>query len=116
MFPFLLFVHFNFIDMRKFLYVYDEETYFSKSNFENEINEKVTFFFYETKKNYPENPFIKKIVEGNEEDAVINQLCLMIYSILLQTEKRQPQRVKVYIHNSKVYIADILKGIVKKIF
>ncbi|WP_375178628.1 helix-turn-helix domain-containing protein [Enterococcus rotai] len=113
---FLLYVYFSFIDSRKFLYVYDEENYYSRTSYEKELLEKIKSFMDSTKHKTPNNLFFEKWFCGEKGDVLINQLFLLVYSLVSRVELENIVTVRVHVQISKVYVADILKAKIKQVF
>ncbi|MBO0439818.1 helix-turn-helix domain-containing protein [Candidatus Enterococcus ikei] len=113
---FLLYVYFSFIDSRKFLYVYDEENYYSRTNYEKELLEKIKGIMSPTKKEIRNNLFFKEWFHGEKGDVLINQLFLLVYSLVSRVELENIVTVRVHVQISKVYVADILKAKIKQVF
>lgn len=67
-------------------------------------------------KQFPDNPFVVLVKDIDREEAFENQLFLLVYSLLSKQKKYEIIKVKVYVQNSKVYIADILKRQIKDMF
>lgn len=113
---FLLYAASSFCDSRSFLYIYDVDAYYSKTNYEQQIIEKVKLIIRKIVKQFPENPFVVLVKDIDREEAFENQLFLLVYSLLSKQKKYEIIKVKVYVQNSKVYIADILKRQIKDMF
>ncbi|WP_207695790.1 hypothetical protein DOK67_0001496 [Enterococcus sp. DIV0212c] len=113
---FLLYVYFSFIDSRYFLYVYDEANYYSRTKYEKELLAKIKGFMDPAKKQFPDNPFFNLWFQRNKEDVLINQLFLLIYSLISRVELENIVTVRVHVQISKVYLTDILKAKIKQVF
>ncbi|WP_271492979.1 helix-turn-helix domain-containing protein [Enterococcus sp. 5H] len=113
---FLLYAASSFCDSRSFLYIYDFDVYYSKTNYEQQIIEKVKLIIRKIVKQFPDNPFVVLVKDIDREEAFENQLFLLVYSLLSKQKKYKIIKVKVYVQNSKVYIADILKRQIKDMF
>lgn len=113
---FLLYVYYSFIDSRLFLYVYDEDNYYSRTKYEKELLEKIKGFADPTLQQFPKNPLFERLFHGEKVDMLINQLFLLIYSLISRVELENIVTVRVYVQISKVYVADILKTKIKQVF
>lgn len=113
---FLLYAASSFCDSRCFLYIYDLNKYYSKTNYEQQIIDKVKLIIQKIMKKFPTNPFVVSVKDIDRKEAFENQLFLLVYSLLSKQKRYKTVKVKVYVQNSKVYIADILKRQIKDMF
>ncbi|MEI5994474.1 hypothetical protein A5880_002032 [Enterococcus sp. 4G2_DIV0659] len=115
---YLLFAYTSFSDGRRFLYNYDEDNYDRKTKYEKQIYNKVGNILDSMEQNLLWSFFNIELDDDGNKDAMNNKLFILIYSLLSKKEmnKTRMEKVTIYVQNSKVYIGDIIKAKIKKMF
>ncbi|MGX7245494.1 helix-turn-helix domain-containing protein [Enterococcus quebecensis] len=115
---FLLFAYTSFSDARRFLYIYDDDNYESKNNYEKQIYNRVIEILNNMEQDLLWGFFGIELNDFDKKGAMYNKLFVLVYSFLSKKEMNKVSREKVmiYVQNSRVYTGEIIKAKIKKMF
>ncbi|WP_086314758.1 hypothetical protein A5821_002373 [Enterococcus sp. 7F3_DIV0205] len=114
---FLIYAIASFHDTRRFFYEYEEEVYTKRNVYEDELFKRVTKIVENWESEHDVFSRLLNIRGEKNQISFKRQVYLLVYSLICRLEPVQnKEKVKIYVQNSKVYIADIIRRKIETIF
>lgn len=106
----------SFIDPRMFYYIYDEKSFFYADKAEQKIQLTIQTIMHELIEKTEYGAFFKTIKKSINQETLIDYVYLVVYTILTKFLQMDFPKVKILIHNSKVFVEPILHQKINLIF
>ncbi|MEI5993973.1 helix-turn-helix domain-containing protein [Candidatus Enterococcus mansonii] len=114
---FLVYATASFYDTRRFFYVYEEEIFVKRNTYEEQMYQKVFEIVERWENEHKGFSTVLEIQGEQNQTSFKRQVYLLVYSLLCRIKPVQhKEKVKIYVQNSKVYIADIIRRKIEKLF
>jgi predicted DNA-binding protein YlxM (UPF0122 family) len=106
----------SFIDPRMFYYIYDEKSFFYADKMEQKIQRTVQKLMKELIEKTEYGLFFQSIKKFINQETLTEYVYLVVYTILTKFLEMDFPKVKILIHNSKVFVEPILHQKINLIF
>lgn len=105
-----------FVDTKLFYYIYDKTLSFQLDSFEEEIRQKILILLKDCFIHPASQNFYKDIPSFIKQDALVDYLYLMIYSLIINFTTTEVVPIKIIVKNSRIFVKDILKNKISSFF